>query len=648
MSSRPDPSSRPPFTLRAIAVGTALCAFIGVAGPYADLVLRGSSLFYDFSTAGALFLFFLLVGGANALLRALLPGAALGRRELLVVYVMMVMASAVATMGLSQYLPPILAAAQYYAAPENEWATLILPHVPGWMVPQSAEAIKHFYEGAPRGSGVPWGAWLGPLGCWAVLLAALYLVMIATAVILRRQWMERERLIYPIVQVPLEMVQEGGGRVPPFFRSPVMWAGFLIPAAVSSLNALHAYHNFVPAVPLLTSVPLFRNTVPLIFRLSFPMLGFSYLINLDIAFSLWFFNGVCLVVRGGLNTLGIASTEKLGVYGANTEPILAHQGQGAMVVLVLFGLWVGRRHVADVVRKAFRGDPSVDDSGEIMSYRAAVLCWLAGVLVMGGWLVLSGLPLWAAVAVLVVALLIFVGLTRIVVEGGVAAAVAPMIASSVVVSAVGSSVLGPAGLSGIAYAYLWSADIRTFVLASCAHGLKLADQLGPRRRPLFGIMLLAVAVTAVTSVWCVVVLCYQYGGINLNAWFFGSGVRAPFDFIALHLNAPTGPNWEGWAHTLLGGAVMAGLMLARHRLLWWPLHPIGYPISAIWLMDQLWLSIFLAWLIKLQVMKYGGPALFRRARPFFLGLILGQFVISGVWIVVDCFTGMTDNFIFWI
>jgi len=65
-------------------------------------------------------------------------------------------------------------------------------------------------------------------------------------------------------------------------------------------------------------------------------------------------------------------------------------------------------------------------------------------------------------------------------------------------------------------------------------------------------------------------------------------------------------------------------------------------------MDQLWLSIFLAWLVKITVMKYGGPTLYRRTRPFFLGLILGQFVISGIWIFIDYFTGMTDNRVFWI
>jgi hypothetical protein len=78
------------------------------------------------------------------------------------------------------------------------------------------------------------------------------------------------------------------------------------------------------------------------------------------------------------------------------------------------------------------------------------------------------------------------------------------------------------------------------------------------------------------------------------------------------------------------------------------LHPIGYPVSMVWLTDQLWFSIFLAWLFKLVIMKYGGPRLFRSAKPFFLGLIVGQFFAAGLWLAIDYCTGMTDNVVFWI
>ena len=45
---------------------------------------------------------------------------------------MMLTASAIPTMGLSEYWLTIITGAQYYSTPENEWALHILPHLPDW------------------------------------------------------------------------------------------------------------------------------------------------------------------------------------------------------------------------------------------------------------------------------------------------------------------------------------------------------------------------------------------------------------------------------------------------------------------------------------------------------------------------------------
>jgi len=643
-----EPDTHNAFSARAILTGSILSLCIACGAPYGNMVIRGSYLALDFSTPGAIFLFFLLVGPLNFLAGKLHRRLALATPELLVVYAMLITASAIPTMGLSEYLLTIITSAQYFATPENEWASLIGFHVPSWIAPQDPAAIAWFYEGLPEGSSLPWRPWVEPLCYWALFVLSLYLVMISSMVILRRQWVERERLIFPIVQVPLEMVRKTEPGTRPFLRNPVMWMGFALPLLVSSINGLHAYHAVVPTIQQVSTVPIFRDAVTLIFRLSFPMVGFSYLINLDIALSLWFFNLLAKFIQGAMGILGIASTQKLGIFGAASKPILAHQGQGAFFVLVFFGLWLARSHLRAVWRKAVTGDETVDDSQEMMSYRAALLCLVSGYLIMAIWLTLAGMPLWAALSTLALALAIFVGLTRVVAESGVAAAVSPLIASATLVSAVGSSVLGPAGMVGLAYTHVWGADIRTFVMASCIHSLKLSEGMGKNVRPLFWVMLLAIILSLIGSVWTILYLAYEYGGINLNGWFFGAGARAPFDFVAEKLKTPTEPSLEGWGNTLFGGGLMALLMIARHRLLWWPLHPIGYPISMVWLMDQLWFSIFLAWLFKLVIMKYGGPSLFRRAKPFFLGLIVGQFTGAGLWLVIDYLTGMSDNVVFWI
>jgi hypothetical protein len=57
-------------------------------------------------------------------------------------------------------------------------------------------------------------------------------------------------------------------------------------------------------------------------------------------------------------------------------------------------------------------------------------------------------------------------------------------------------------------------------------------------------------------------------------------------------------------------------------------------------------SIFIAWMIKSAVLRYGGPRWYRKTLPFFLGMILGQYISGGMWIIIDGFTGMTDNYLF--
>ena len=84
-------------------------------------------------------------------------------------------------------------------------------------------------------------------------------------------------------------------------------------------------------------------------------------------------------------------------------------------------------------------------------------------------------------------------------------------------------------------------------------------------------------------------------------------------------------------------------MAARARLVWWPLHPLGFAISTFFIMTYLWFSVMIAWAIKSVVLKYGGPSLYRTTRPFFLGLILGQISCSGLWLVIDHFTGVQGN-----
>lgn len=96
-------------------------------------------------------------------------------------------------------------------------------------------------------------------------------------------------------------------------------------------------------------------------------------------------------------------------------------------------------------------------------------------------------------------------------------------------------------------------------------------------------------------------------------------------------------------HTVMGASILALLFLARQRLGWWPRHAFGFAASTGWVMDVIWFSVFLAWTAKMVVLKSGGPGLYGRRRPSFLGLALGQIVAGGLWLMVDYLTGTVGN-----
>ena len=201
-----------------------------------------------------------------------------------------------------------------------------------------------FFEGIGADYAVPWQSWLPVLLVWQPFIWALFLVMIAAMVILRRQWVDNERLAYPLVQLPLAMTEEvkSGEFLPPFFKNRVMWIGFAIPATWSTLHGLYSY--FPELVPFAGNVDLIDQTVPimgnstqLLLKFRFHILGYFYFLKTEVALSLWVFNLLACLLEGLLQGLGIVGSQSLGPGHGIRNPIFVHQSVGAMVVLFLGG-----------------------------------------------------------------------------------------------------------------------------------------------------------------------------------------------------------------------------------------------------------------------------------------------------------------------
>ncbi len=636
---------------RSIVAGALLSLVISVGFAYCRLALSTAGMSSDYITAGAVAVFFLLTAFFNPLVKLVHLPWGFNRGELAVVYAMLIIASTIPTWGFSANLVPMLPAVYYFATAENGWSDLIHPHIRSWMVVDDHDAVTYFFQGLPEGATIPWGAWVVPLAAWLTFIVAIYLMMIALMVLLRRQWVEHERLLFPLVQLPLQMIEEGrpGERFGPFLKSPLMWIGFSVPFALMSTYGLNFYFPIVPRINLYTVIVPFRDFGALEILLSFTVLGLSYFLSFALSSSLWLFHLLANLQMGIQYTVGYRLSGEIEKFMEGTL-MLAHQGMGAMLALIGYGIWTARGHLKAVVLKVWGSRPdAIDDSGEILSYRTAA--FLLGVcsLYVTVWLTLSGVPLWVTIVFLLVAFGVFLFMARLIAESGLGFIRPQMTSQTIVINFLGTSSVTPPGIFSLAMTFSWAGNLRILLMASAINGMKLAERVGALRRPLFWGMVVAMLVSLFSSVWLVIYLAYENGGINLEVWAYQAMAKGPSNFTAYKILNPVSllEPFEVMAPRLLftgiGGAVMTALIWARHNFLWWPVHYIGFAVSATNMTSGSWFSIFLGSVLKALILKYGGVRLYRGLQPLFLGFILGQITCSAFWLVVDLLAGGTGN-----
>lgn len=618
------------------------CLVIAMGEPYGVLVLRGSPMAADFSTGAALFLFLVPALVINPVMR-LLCGTSLHSGELATILIMMIVACAIPSWGFAMNLIPLMGGFFYYATPENEWDQLIHPQLPEWLTPGDPDVVRGLFEGGARGTGIPWGAWSNPLLAWSLFIVTLYFVTLCLLVILRKQWFEREKLLFPLATLPLEMSRLEDGRVvASFWRNRLMWLGFLLPATVNSINGLNAYYPAVPRIDVGSSILIMRHSMAISTTPRFEVIGLSYLLSLDVSFGIWFFAVLAHLQTGAERMLGW-SIGPVQPFSDPASPSVAHLALGALFFLVFACFWHGRGHLRQVLRKAAGVAPEIDDSDELFSYRTAVFGFCGGGTLAVTWLHTAGLNLVSALVFLLSALAIFVGLARIISQTGLAYGRATVAAPVFTVNALGSSLVGPAGLTVLGLNFAWAADIRTFVMASAATGLKVARETGLETRRLFWAIAAAILVTLAGSLWAILQLAYTYGGINLVGWQFIGLPAFAGDWIVRHVNNPEPVQLWHLIFTGLGAVLMALMTWLKNHYIGFPLHPIGMTLGLTHPIYHVWFSVFLAWLIKGVVLKYGGARSYALIRPFFLGMTLGAFASAGIWLIVDAFTGMSGN-----
>jgi hypothetical protein len=198
-------------------VGLVLVIAFTAAGCFC-VFLRYEIIGTGYLPRGAICLLLLIVL-ANVILRrvARVRRWALDQREVLLVFLLLMVMAAIPGQEFAQHVYLNSLGIVHYTMPEIAPPRLYLDELNPLLVPSKDPddpVIRWAYEGLPPGGAVPYGAWVRPLLIWTPFWFALYWVTVCFAAILGPRWEDEERVLYPLVQVPVEVAGRGSPRQP--------------------------------------------------------------------------------------------------------------------------------------------------------------------------------------------------------------------------------------------------------------------------------------------------------------------------------------------------------------------------------------------------------------------------------------------------
>ena len=571
----------------------------------------------------------LVLMGFNQVLKRFLPRFALSQGELLVVYVMLSVASATAGHSMMEILVSTLGHAFWFATPENDWKDLFWRYIPNWLAVSDKGVLSGYYEGdSTLHTKRHLVGWLTPVLNWFAFLFVMLFVMVCITLIVRKPWTEDEKLAYPIIQLPSRMTSEG------FFTNRLMWIAFGLVATFDIINGLH--HVF-PAIPsVYEKAYRFRFTEKPFSAMGwlrlgiYPfVLGIGFLIPLDLLFSTWFF----FWVWKGQQVMGSV----MGLEGTG-YPYVNYQGFGAYMGIFLIAVWRGRKYLQNLL--GVKAHPT-STRDEPMSPRILVVSLIFGIAFLTFFCLRAGMSLWAILVFFGLYFAFSTAVSRMRAELG-----SPMHdlhytgPERVMVAAVGTRPLGPNNLSMFSFFWFFTRTFDSHPMPHQLEGFKLASTLGIRSRFMLFAILIALFVGILSQFWALISIPYRLGALHEMSRVPIIYGAEPWMQLQKWLAHPLAPDYWALGFTGLGLLFALFLMLMRMKFFWFPFHPAAYAaVCGSWAVNYIWFSLGIVWVLKLLLLKYGGRNAHRKAMPFFLGLILGQFTVGSLWTIL----GMVFN-----
>ncbi len=581
------------------------------------------------------FLFWLAL--ANMALRRVSPRRAFSQPELLTVYIVLVIGTVLAGHDMFQNLFGSIAHAERFATPESHWQKLFFAILPTFWLVRDPVAVKAFYLGHvnpydPR----YWGPFVRPLCWWTLFVGTLIMVCCAVNVLIRTQWSGNERLAFPIVQLPMAMTEERADGKHPLFTSRVMWAGFAVAALVDTINGLHTLY---PSMPYLQTVKLYDmgqfitsrpwNAMGSTNISMYPfMIGLAFFVPLDLSFSCWFF----FVARKLFQVFGAVT----GMDGPGSQgfPFFEQQASGAWIAWGLTIAWALRHHLKSTWMRAFGGEGEgilAEDRSLTRQYRGAFYAIGIGLVSMAWFSWRIGLQPWVAVLFFGLYFLLAVTLTRVRAELGTPHEIYFVNPRLILVTLFGSAAFGPQALTSMSVMYWFNRGYRCHPMPNQLEAMKMGESARIKQSSILWLLLIAFAWGTFAAYWANLHVTFAEGATAKAAGFKLWVGAESYDRLSGWLQTPQKVNSTQLLYVAIGFLMVLFLRVMRGSFLWWPFHPAGYALSVSFAMDYFWFCFFIAWAAKAIIVRFGGMKAHNAAIPFFLGLILGDYIVGSLW-----------------
>jgi hypothetical protein len=588
-------------------------------------------------------IFFLFcICALNALWRRVAPARALDTGELLTIYIMLVVGTVFAAHDLLQNLFGILTHADYFATPESGYKDTFFKYlVPSrFLLVSDATALKGWYQG-----GVAWFRpqyllpFLGPLCWWALFVGVLFGMCLCINVLIRKAWTEDEKLAFPIIQLPMAMVNPDDP-ARPFWKSRLMWSGFTLAALLDLLNGMH---YLVPSLPYIAQVKLFDIGQFVTVRpwsaigptniSMYPFaIGLAYFLPLDLAFSCWFF----FVARKLFQVTGaVAGWDASSNVGF---PYFEQQASGAWIMLSLLLVWSLRKHLRRAWIIALLG--GADSGKERREFRVAFAGLAGGVAFLALFSNRIGLNWWVALLFFGLFFLLALAITRVRAELGAPHEIYFVSPRTVLVTVFGVNAIGAQSLTALSVLYWFNRGYRAHPMPNQLEAFRMGEGAGVPRMQVAKLLLIAAVIGLIFAYWANLQVTYTDGALARSIGYKKWVGAESFDKLKSWLTTPTKPNWNQLAFVVGGAILVLALRGMRGAYLAWPFHPVGYALAVSFAMDYFWFAFFISWLAKSLIVRFGGMKAHNSAIPFFLGLILGDYVMGSLWAIYGPASGL--------